>query len=229
VPVAAVIAFFALIGAINLPVWPKVSHFALIVILVTLAAAGRIRVPSARWAVLCAGALLAAYVRPEFFLSFVLLAACFVYVLVRSEERRGGRLAAAGAVIGLTVVLIVGWGPPIGGGERSFGAFAQHFARNWVVWTGSNLNPWTDGRAIMAQNFGGAASVARAMLNTPAVFARHVVANLIAAPGDLYRLLFVHADLLLPDRQRAWEALGLFLLVIGVLLWTRGRRRYHWR
>ena len=57
-PAAAGIAFFVLIGAINLPVWPKVSHFALVVILVTLAAAASIRSPSARWAVLCGGALL---------------------------------------------------------------------------------------------------------------------------------------------------------------------------
>ena len=222
-PAAAGIAFFVLIGAINLPVWPKVSHFALLVILVTLAAAASIRSPSARWAVLCGGALLAAYVRPEFFLSFALLAAGFVYVLVRGGESRGRRLAAAGAVTGLAALVMVGWGLPVGGGERSYGAFAQHFARNWVAWTGSDLSPWTDWRAIMAQNFGSATNLSQVAVSNPSIFARHIAADLLAAPGDLYRLLFVHANLLLSDRWRALEAFGLLVLALGLLVWTRGQ------
>lgn len=228
-PPAAVIAFFALIGAVNLPVWPKVSHFALIVMLVTLAVAAGIRSPAIRWAVLCGGALLAAYVRPEFFLSFVLLVVGFVIVLARSEESRTRRLAAAGSVGGLTVLLLLAWGAPVGGGDRSFGAFAQHFARNWVAWSGSDLSPWTDWQAIMAQNFGAATSIAQAALNNPPMFARHIATNLLAAPGDLYRLLFVHANLLLPARWNGLEAFGLLVLALGLLIGTRGQWLPHLR
>ena len=75
----------------------------------------------------------------------------------------------------------------------------------------------------MAQNFGSATNLSQVAVSNPGIFARHVAANLMAAPGDLYRLLFVHADLVLPDRMRGLEAFGLLVLALGLLVWTRGQ------
>jgi hypothetical protein len=179
------VSWFLLVSKGHAYTWPKVSHFGVIIVLATLIVIGRTGSPLWSALLASAGALLVAYVRPEFALTFGLALLLFGLLLAwgyRKVAKRqlGMALAAYGVVFVLLVVVL---GSPVMG-DRSIGAFGQHFARNWVNWTGSDLNPWTNWRTIVADQFGPAESVSEALVNNPAVFLRHLAYNV----GELVRI-----------------------------------------
>lgn len=224
---AAICAFLLLIANANLPMWPRVSHFALLVILVSLiAAAGR---PLAdALAVAAFGALLAAYARPEFALAAALLALGALLALARSAEARRAAGRPLLAALAIAALALVAWlRPPIGDGARSFAAFAQHFSLNWVGWTGSTLSPWTNAPEIMAIAFGDAQSIGAALGANPGLFARHMLSNAARFPQTLFDLFFLHGNLLMPADWQAAEGWLLLLLSLGCALAAGllGRRR----
>lgn len=182
---AAVCAFLVLLADLNVYMWPRVTLFALLIILGSFMIAAAIRNRMVQLGVMAFAALLAAYVRPEYFVvaiwCLLLLAAWTV------NYAQQGRLAVALsapacvtlAILAVSgVVTLVGLGLPVGGGERSMAAFRQHFSLNWVRWTGSTLDPWTDYDTIISENFGQVDSIAAAVAQNPQAFLRHAEDNL---------------------------------------------------
>jgi hypothetical protein len=227
---AALAAFLLLIARANLPMWPRVSHFALLIVLGSLIAASFAHSRSSTFAIAAFGALLAAYARPDLALAAILLMLAALVMLVRERTRR--RVGNPPLLIGLglgSLGLIALLGPPVGDGYRSFAAFAQHFGLNWVRWTGSSLSPWTNPFEIIALAFGDVESVGGALRADPALFARHVGSNLARAPQAFFELFFLHANLLLPPDQQAREGwLTLLLSATGALFigwWRRDEVR----
>lgn len=225
-PLAATAAFLFLIAQANLPMWPRVSHFALLIVLASLSVAASLRSRASAFAVGAFGALLAAYARPDLALAAVLLSLATLFALV--AERKQGRPPAYALLSGLALSglgLIAVFGPPIGDGYRSFAAFAQHFGLNWVRWTGSSLSPWTNPFEIIALAFGDVQSIGGALRADPTLFARHIFSNLARAPQAFFDLFFVHANLVLPIEQRAREAWIVLLVSLGAACVFGWRRR----
>jgi hypothetical protein len=219
---AAVVSFLLLIAPANLPVWPKVAHFSLLLIIGLLILASFTESLSAGTALTCIGALLSSYVRPEMFLSFVLLALLYAALLTTEFKRRRppGVLAPAAVVLSAWF-LIATLGLPVGGG-RGFVAFGQHFALNWTHWTHSDLNPWTNWGEIVSQNFGDARSLGGAMSGSPSIFTEHLVSNLIHVPVRLLGLFYNHPDFF-PGRLQTIQAWALLVLLSTCAFLSRGR------
>ncbi|MCJ7718196.1 MAG: hypothetical protein MUO54_16980, partial [Anaerolineales bacterium] len=176
VPVSFTISWFFLLSRANAFTWPKVSHFALLVTLVILILISR---RNLLWTSLFAsfGALVVSYIRPEFFVAYLLSLLLFILIAAFGKQERI-RLPSLLWYILFTVIILGVFGFPVSS-DRSIIAFGQHFSRNWVLWTGSDLNPWTNWAEIVAQNFGTADNVWSAFTNNPSVFLKHVSYNLL--------------------------------------------------
>ncbi len=220
-PTSSFSALFLLITNANFPVWPKVNHFALMVLLVFLILAAIPKSWALGFATLAFGCLAAAYVRPEMYyvfgLCFAISAGLFLF---RERTLLNATALASLAVIAVAVGMYVGY--PLSASPRSFIAFGQHFSLNWQGWTNdTSLSPWTDWQKIVEMNFGQVSGIGQALLNNPAVFARHVATNAINIPGMFVSTFAVHAAVFLPFRMRTVEAYMMLGVGIGWLLLRR--------
>jgi hypothetical protein len=115
-------------------------------------------------------------VRPEFLLTYALCAAIFIISSLKNWQNQVTWIRI-GSLVLFSALLLVGIGNPISGG-RSFVAFGQHFAGNWVTWTGDVRNSWTHWRDILYDNFGQVSSTWEAMISNPSLFLKHIFQNI---------------------------------------------------
>jgi len=207
-----------LITNANFAVWPKVNHFALMVLLIFLTLAAIPKSWAQGFVVLAFGCLVASYVRPEMYYAFGI---CFVIstvlTLFRERTLMNATALTSLALIAVAVGMYVGY--PLGASQRSLMAFGQHFSLNWQAWTNdTSLSPWTDWQQILRMNFGQVSSIGQAALNNPAVFAHHVVTNAVTLPGLLVSTFALHATVFLPFHMRSIEPYILLALAVGGLL-----------
>ncbi|WP_207478599.1 hypothetical protein [Arenibaculum pallidiluteum] len=165
---------------LNLGGWPKVSHFALAIVLLGLVLGGRMERPAAQFGILAAALLAGSMARPELLIGFAMaLALCVAWPVLERRDRKFGLMVAAAllAAAGLTHILI---GLPMtSSGVRTGVALSQHFALNWVGWEGSPRDPWLEHEAIWRDVFGGARGLLEAWEAHPSAMARHLGENLV--------------------------------------------------
>ncbi len=197
---AVAAAFFHLISFINVQSWPKTSHFALIAMLVFLTCICRIKSVLTQISLSALAALLCAYIRPEFFITFLLLMLFFLYRLLRRTDKRlaGAELTSFSITLLVTVVLLISWGNPVSR-DRSLIAFGQHYSLNKVSWSDIRLSPLTNWQEITASDFGNAQSIPGAAQNNPAMFLKHVGCNTVGSIRHGIFLLGAHQNFILPD------------------------------
>lgn len=189
---SAAIAVLILTSSANLPVWPKPSHMGIIVTLAFLIPASTTRSVPAALGFAAAGAFISSYVRPEYFLTSVLLGLWLAgwIVWTKAWRDRTATLPLAGVLV-LAAAVIGAIGLPVSG-SRSICAFGQHFALYWVAWTGSDLHPWVDWQTIFTQNFGDAHGMLDVIRNNPHMFLKHVGANVVGLVKNFGMLFPVH-------------------------------------
>ena len=208
--VSTAAAAYFLITAANAGTMPRPVHFALLIVLLALIAASFARRAELAVAVVATGALLASYVRPEYFLAMLLLLAFDAGLAVRRwrRERAPAAFLPMGGVVLLAAFLLCTLGPPMfghGGDKRQYYAFSQHFARNWAQWnhvSGENgYDPLTNYQEIAAKSFGGATTISAALRNNPGMFAKHIFTNFVQVFVRSKDLLFYHENVLFPLGQ----------------------------
>lgn len=211
IPVSLIISWLLLVSRANALTWPRVSHFALLLILVTFLLIGHKR--SLLWSSLFAsmGALLVSYVRPEYFVTYVLSTLLFVILFIRNYKKLDKQHLFGSIAYGLCSILVLGaFGLPITG-ERGMVAFGQHFSLNWVYWNGSDMNAWINWREITSRNFGSAHSIQEAFAQNPSAFLKHIAYNLLNFSRYTPKLLF-------PENLTEIPAIVVALLSIGLLI-----------
>ena len=190
----AVVSFIASLYILacwgNYLVWPKVSHFLLLVVLAGVICSVQVKSLTFKVAIFASAALLAAYVRPEFFVSFGI----FVIGLVALIFRQAHKLLARKYFIGvgsfiLAWTSLLAWlSLPVGGGNRSLIAFGQHFASNYVDWSGDKRNPITMWGEILADNFGQISNAGQSIFINPAAVLHHIGFNLFKFPHAFFNV-----------------------------------------
>ena len=139
------------------------------------------------------GVFLASYIRPEFFLSFMILFVLFMVLHVRGKK---DVFVLLGTFV--FIFLVVGaLGNPFGGG-RSFAAFRDHFCLNWVVWNESSLDSWKEYSTIMKINFGEAKTILQCVFANPLIVFKHIIYNVYNTFKIGMGLFLVHSNLLIP-------------------------------
>ena len=172
------LALFFLFFYLNFPLLPKVSLFALTLMLFGMAAANAFGKTLFHRTLLTAlTVLVASYVRPEFYVAFLLLAALslFLFFQNRPQSSPKGLLLVLGVAVGLVVI----FGFPLGGG-RSHIAFGQHFAMNYAIWHPEiPFSPWMHSEVFIQKAFGRqVTSVGDAFSLNPSIFLKHIFTNI---------------------------------------------------
>ncbi|MGC8952732.1 hypothetical protein [Chloroflexus sp.] len=177
--VSAVAAWLLLISSINVLTWPRVSHFGLFIVLLSLSAINLFRSRSRSSLAITTGLLAASYVRPELFLSYIIGLSIVLIDLIRDYRQKRLLPWITMGITGCAQLALLTWqGVPVTEG-RSFVAFSQHFATSWITWNTSPLDPWEDHRIVMQTVFGEADTVWEAFLANPTAILGHVVQNVI--------------------------------------------------
>lgn len=209
------IAACFLISAINLPVYPKVSVFCMMLILSALGFSSLFKSGYYKWLTFLAGTLLMSFARPEFYLSFLMIFAIGVgYAAIkRPAIQKQQWLALAGFVL-VAVVLHLGLGNPLmvklGDHNRSLIAFGEHYAYNSAKWNNSELFTWLTWEEIVRSDFGDIHSVSEAMQSNFKMFWKHISSNI----SNLFTGIFgVATSMVIPFK------LGkVFTIIAGLLI-----------
>jgi hypothetical protein len=176
--VALLISAGWLCAAFHLPMWPKVSHFCVAMVLGGLLMASRQRQPFMQWLWIAFGSMLAAFARPELYITFLALLGITAgsFLVTRPPFSKSSIVAIAGIlVVGVFFHLKIGI--PLLNGGRSGMAFAQHFTYNIVLQQNLPFDFWIVWPDICREYLGQATSFSGAWkANQPAV-ADHLSVN----------------------------------------------------
>lgn len=212
--VALAVSAVFLFSTSNIPTWPKISHFAALVLLSGFLLSGLTRKRTLQTGILTVTALVTSSIRPEFFLAYIVLSVLLLVQTLRAYRR----IQSCRAFIPLLITLVLFFGlalwmgVPVSGGDRGMIAFGQHYALDWVKRTGASFNPWTTWEMVIEKDFGDVHSPLQALLSNPSAFLRHVAGNLSAFPGKVLKLFLSSY----PRCTRAYPVLKLGVAVLAL-------------
>lgn len=173
-----IVSFFLLASYALIFISVRVSHLALILILVTLILISFTNSFFRASLLASFGALGVSYIRPEYFLTYVLLLLILTITIAFAYKKLSrDQLTSLIVFVSSSILLLFILGIPTSG-DRSMIAFGQHFSLNWTQWTDSKLNPFSDWQIIISENFGAAQNIFEAFRNNPSMFLRHIIYNL---------------------------------------------------
>jgi hypothetical protein len=211
-------------SALNFPEGVKVSMFSLVLLMAFCIAAYHFfdDKPLYFWVTIIVGLLVTSYVRPEYFLVFMLSLVCLsVYVLVARQKK--------GALLGLvSLTVLVFWlvGLPISG--RGQVAFLQGIAYNYVQHHGQadtrlkNLNVWMDYLPITQLIFGQkVANAKEAFLTSPTiVWQYHLWPNIQDFIIHIKEIIGYYISFLIPEKLFSLASLKLkifWAVLLGII------------
>lgn len=206
--ISAIFTFTFLISSIPF-IWPRPSHFALLLLLIFLISAFRSKERSSHYWMMALGFLAIAFARPEYSLTYLAFSALFIYSTfqgIRLDLERNAPSSKRSSIKKIffsqafarlflfliaSIAALLVFGNPLAG-SRSWIAFGQHFAFNWVHWNQSDLDPWQNWQEILSKVFGADTdSIGGAILADPILFARHLLANFIKYLSQSINILLV--------------------------------------
>lgn len=207
-----------LLSTLNILNWPRVSVFALIVLIVGLLLFLRSSVRDRGWAWLFAASAITVFIRPEFVLSLVGIGASWAIDIVQ-RRRRGDRVEPAPPGVGLlfAALLFTVLGSPFANG-RSMVAFGQHYALNRTEADHSELDPWTNWEGITERELGTTSSFTQALSNAPDRVLWHIGQNLGSTVPALVRMYMPAGAR--PDRV-AWLLMTVLFGVLTRRAWSK--------
>lgn len=187
---SSIASLYVLFTAMNVFNWPRVSIMAMVILMTGCIIAARAKDRDRAYAAGILAAALAVFVRPEFFLSVILLCALWSWKLLKNGSWRERRVWPFLVLVGAGILgLLLLFGDPLANG-RGMIAFGQHYAYNWEEANRSGMDPWTSWEQIIAQDLGGAESVGEALIASPRNFMGHVIRNVeLALPAVGAQLL----------------------------------------
>ena len=170
-----------LLSSYNLPVWPKISHYCILLVMLAILISKYLEDVLAKWCVFSLALLACAYARPELFLSFSL---CFLITLLQAVWKFKKSKISTRIFFTLTVFWVgfICWQykTPFNSGDsgRSIKVFYQHFAMNYVQWNHLKLNWWLVWPDIIQKNFQHPESISSIIKYNGHLFWRHIFSNL---------------------------------------------------
>lgn len=175
-----IFSLFFLSSFINMPVWPRVSHYCIIILLTGIIIAKYQKTIVSKFVVYSVALLIGAYARPELFLPFVLFfALTYFFFFINLKNTSKLDLLLLLILSAFFVFMYVFFRTPLNNGDssRGIGVFLQHFAMNYAQWHHSNSIFWLDFKDIIDQNFPHATSLKEIILSNPKAFEHHIISN----------------------------------------------------
>jgi hypothetical protein len=167
-----------LISMINLPTWPKVSHFCLTMIFIGLILVHYIKGKNARLLAALVISLVITYIRPEFILSSILLFGIIIKRVVRNDF--GTKRFMIAILTSLFLFLL--FGIPYSPG-RNLTAFGQAYHKYLDLNDRIDEDGVKDWAEILSEDFGNPKTITDVVLNHSDKFIKHIGINLSKLPS----------------------------------------------
>jgi len=227
-----IISFFFsltfLLSYSNFPTWPKVSHFALLSLLTGLIISSLLTDKKHKVLAFTVCLLLTSFIRPEFFLSFILvsiiLSAIYSLEWFNNYTLRSVTPLIIAALVCLAFLYV--FGLPAGSGDRSFQAFGQHYARNWVKWNNDPRDPYYNYIIILKEDFGNVNSITGAILKNPSAISRHVIENISNLLGEIKYMFLNYYPIGYPGKLSLLAAIMVLIISFIPSLRIRDKLNY---
>lgn len=207
------ITLMFMFSGLNYPLTPKLTHYAIIFLLLSLLAFTYTEGPVRKYFLCTLFTLLASYVRPELYIGYFLLAVITGFICFR--ERKFGYILTMA-----TVALVCGYflGTPIGQRDRSFWTFKHHFSINYIdAHPKLNLSPWNHFNQITTTAFGHRlVSIKDAILTDPQLVFWHIKLNIT----QYFKIIPLHFKNIIFDSIQ-FPLRKYVLLVLGLLVLFR--------
>ena len=201
-------SFALLISMINLPTWPKVSHFCLAIIFIGLILVHSIKEKNVRLLAAFIISLIITYIRPEFIFSSILL---FGIIIKRVVKNDFGMKRFMMAIL-TTIIFIFLMGIPYSPG-RNLTAFGQAYHKYLDMSDRINDDGAKDWTEILSENFGNPETITDVVINNSDKFIKHIGINLSKLP-----LLYLNSiETLLPNKIFPISRLIKLLIVLLII------------
>ncbi len=182
------LAFLCTAG--NFLTWPKVSHFAILILMSGLIFLWHFKKNREIILVLSLISLLVSYIRPEFYYSYLFLTFGLIIVSTYQffKSRSYSTFIPLAINLAALIILLLSLGIPTASGNRELVAFGQHYARNWTQWNNDPRDPWTNWMSIISNDFGSINTAADALVSNPSAMIRHMFQNVTNVPEIMYSM-----------------------------------------
>jgi hypothetical protein len=214
--IAFSVAMLFLFADINLPTWPKVSHYVVFAFLMGLSFMRYLPNILLKLGFMSLVSLYIAYARPEFYLTYMaVIVLSILAFFVDSSSRKLKFLAPALLMILLSFSIQLVIGNPMFNfqGDRSALAFAQHFMFNYFQWNDIDQDFWITWMSYYEKEFGSAGSLKEAYALNPELFKQHLLSNI---QGYIVNGFRKFSDVMLPEQLVALPLTArMAVLVLG--------------
>mgnify|MGYP005845280997 CR=1 FL=1 len=204
-----------LISYYNFTIWPKISNFTFVFILLGFSLIINIKDEQRIIFISTLLSLFLSYIRPEFLFSFFLLFAVF---LVQSLLNKSFLNKSK---VKLVIIFILGFltfallGLPYST-NRSFGAFSQHYSLVKSSEKGRyDINPWLETEKFISKDFGNSESITEALFYNPKAFLNHISKTFLNYPKEAAK---IYTELLFPKSLLRLSSSARVFLLLMILL-----------
>jgi len=177
---AFILGIFSLSAFLNLPVWPHVSHFCVIVLIAGIIVAKYQQTLVSKLVICSLALMVCSYSRPEVFLAFfAVLAFTYLFFLLNIKQATKKDIILMLVLTGTFAFIYKFFKTPFNNGDsmRSIGVFLQHFALNYNTWYPSDAPFWLEFPSIIQKHFGGAITLKGIIAANPELLERHFMSN----------------------------------------------------
>lgn len=164
-----------------MPLWPRVSHYCIIVIITGILIAKYQKTIVSKFAIFSIALLVCAHARPELFLPYlVCLLLTYTFFVTALKHQTKYDIALLLLLTLFSAVVYKFFKTPLNNGDsnRGIGVFLQHFAMNYSQWHHSNNIFWLDYADILKQNFKNTSSLKGIIESNPALVKHHILSNI---------------------------------------------------
>jgi hypothetical protein len=218
--ISAVASFLYLISAGN-SILPWISHFALLVLFLFLIIATFAKSKGSYYCIVGIGLLMVSLVRPEYFISFILIFLIFLFFILRKFKtgiKPRPDLLRLFFFLLITQGLFYIFGNPLSG-NRSWLTFGQHFSRNFVSWNNIPINGFINWEQIVKSVFGDANTIIGAAISNSREFLRHVLYNAVHYIPASLAILLVGFQNFMPQSADSLIRCSEFLFLLALSLY----------
>lgn len=179
---AFLVSYCILISVTNVSVWPRISNFCIIICLISLLIISTFKRAVFKFAFFAITCLLCSYARPEFYISFLLLAlATVISTFINRNNLSKKDIALLAVIIIIAIGLHLFFRFPSNnffGYNRGVAAFYQHYAFNYKWRTGAQIDAWLYWEEICKKTFGDCNSMWCVIKTQPWIFISNTLFNI---------------------------------------------------
>lgn len=229
---ALYLSFCILVSNLNIEVWPRISHFCLIIISVAFIIATFLKNNIYKCLVVTLACLVCTYARPEFYVAFLLMVVITILTMYynRKSIKKKDFYTFFVFLISIIVLHLIFRFPSndFFGYNRGVAAFYQHYAWNYMMRTGNLFEAWMGWEDLAKSTFGDCNSMWCVIKTQPKIFIINTLFNVRTYSLQLLKVISFAfpVGLIYGNKKQLILSVGFLILFIFLLLRNDSRKYF---